>query len=68
MLDYICRYRKYYPGDSREAVLHEIPMQEGYAMISGAMSMDGFLFFSGLQIEGGYIRSEIEKLKKAKKC
>jgi len=43
-------------------------MQEGYAMISGAMSMDGFLLFSGLQIEGGYIRSEIEKLKKAKKC
>ena len=43
-------------------------MQEGYAMISGAMSMDGFLLFSGLQIEGGYIRTEIERLTKGKKC
>lgn len=39
-------------------------MEEGYAMIAGAMSMDGFLLFSGLKMEGGYVRQEIEKLLK----
>jgi hypothetical protein len=38
-------------------------MAEGYAMIAGAMSMDGFLLFSGVTIsDGGYIRIEKERL------
>ena len=37
-------------------------MQEGYAMIAGAMSMDGWLQFSGVKIEGGYIADEVKKL------
>jgi len=40
-------------------------MAEGYAMIAGAMSMDGWLAFSGIEIaDGGYIGQEIAKLLK----
>lgn len=40
-------------------------MAEGYAMIAGAMSMDGWLQFSGVEIaDGGYIGAEITKLMK----
>ncbi len=41
-------------------------MELGYCMISGAMSMDGWLQFSGIKVDG-YIRSEFEKLMKEKK-
>ena len=38
-------------------------MAEGYAMIAGAMSMDGWLAFSGIEIaDGGYIGQHIKKL------
>ena len=41
-------------------------MMEGYAMVAAAMSMDGFLNFSGVQIaDGGYIGEEVKKLMKA---
>jgi hypothetical protein len=42
-------------------VIFEIPMEEGWCMIAAAMSMDGWLAFSGVRIEG-YLKSEIEKL------
>jgi hypothetical protein len=40
-------------------------MSEGYAMIAGAMSMDGWLQFSGVGIsDGGFVRQEVESLTK----
>jgi hypothetical protein len=43
-------------------------MQEGYAMIAAAMTMDGWLQFSGVSIsDGGYLRSEVEKIMSEKK-
>lgn len=40
-------------------------MHEGYAMITGAMSMDGFLKFSGISIaDGAYIKQEVQRMKK----
>jgi hypothetical protein len=40
-------------------------MQEGYAMIAGAMSLDGWLQFSGIGIaDGGYIKQEVQRMKK----
>jgi len=42
-------------------------MVEGYAMIAGGMSLDGFLQFSGVTIaDGGYIKQEIDKMLKNK--
>ena len=41
-------------------------MEEGYAMIHGAMSMDGWLNFSGVQVEG-FIKQEVERMAKEKK-
>ena len=41
-------------------------MALGYALIAGAMSMDGWLQFSGVKIEG-FIKSEIAKQMKEKK-
>ena len=65
MLEYVCLYRKYYPADSRKDVWCHIAMQEGYAMIAGAMSHDGFLQFCGVEIaDGGYIGEELKKLSK----
>jgi len=46
--------------------MDEMPMELGYALIAGAMSMDGWLSFSGVKVEG-YIKSECEKLMKEKK-
>jgi hypothetical protein len=67
-LEYIARYRKYYPADSREDVWCEIAMAEGYAMIAAAMSLDSWLQFSGISIsDGAYLRQEVERIMKAKK-
>ena len=42
-------------------------MQQGYALIASAMSMDGFLQFSGVAIaDGAFIKQEVEKLIKKK--
>jgi hypothetical protein len=41
-------------------------MEEGYAMIHGAMSLDGWLSFSGVQVEG-FIKGEIDRMMKNKK-
>jgi hypothetical protein len=61
--NYICRYRKYYPAESREEVWCEVPMHEGYLMIAGAMSLDGFLLFSGVVMaDGGYVRQETDSI------
>jgi len=40
-------------------------MEEGYALIHGAMSMDGWLQFSGVQVEG-FIKGEVERMTKKK--
>jgi hypothetical protein len=38
-------------------------MSEGYAEIAGAMSLDGWLQFSGVVMQdGGYLKTEAEKL------
>ena len=43
-------------------------MEEGYAYIAGAMSMDGFLQFSGIEIaDGAYVRQESDKILKSSK-
>ena len=41
-------------------------MEEGYALIAVAMSLDGWLNFSGVRIEG-FIKSEVDRLMKEKK-
>jgi hypothetical protein len=41
-------------------------MNEGYAMIVGAMMMDGWLQFSQVTMNGGYIAQEVERLMKQK--
>jgi hypothetical protein len=42
-------------------------MSEGYAMIAGAMSLDGWLQFSGIGIaDGAYVRQEMDKILSAK--
>lgn len=63
---YVGQYRKYYPSETRQQVWEEISMEEGYAMIAVAMSLDGWLAFSGVKVEG-FIKSEVEKLMKEKK-
>lgn len=41
----------------------EIPMIEGYAMITGAMNYDGWLQFSGVTMkDGGYVKQEVERI------
>lgn len=43
-------------------------MEEGYAMIAGGMSMDGWLQFTGVALaDGGFIRQELEKILDRKK-
>lgn len=38
-------------------------MSEGYAEIAGAMSLDGWLQFSGVMMaDGGYIGGEVTKI------
>ena len=40
-------------------------MSEGYAMIAGAMSLDGWLQFSGVgMVDGGYIKTEVDRMSK----
>lgn len=42
-------------------------MHEGYLMIAGAMSLDGWLQFSGISIsDGAYLRQEVESMMKSK--
>lgn len=42
-------------------------MEEGYAMIAGAMELDGWLNFSGVTMaDGGFIRQEIDRMMKKK--
>jgi hypothetical protein len=67
LLSYIGRYRKYYPADSRGDVWDEIPMSEGFAMIATAMSLDGWLQFAGVAIDGGYVKGELDRILKDKK-
>lgn len=68
MTEYVCRYRKYYGADSWDYIWSELPMQEGYAYIAGAMSMDGWLQFSGVGIaDGGFIRGEVDRIMKENK-
>jgi hypothetical protein len=43
-------------------------MAEGYAMIAGAMSLDGWLQFSGISIaDGAYLKQEVDRIMKSKK-
>ena len=66
-MEYVARYRKYYPADSREDVWCEIAMAEGYAMIAAAMTLDGWLNFSGVAIaDGAFIKQECDRLIKKK--
>jgi hypothetical protein len=63
----VCQYRKYFPADSRKEVWCKVTMSEGYAMIAGAMSLDGWLQFSGIGIaDGAYVRQEMDKILSAK--
>jgi hypothetical protein len=63
LLDYVCKYRHYYPSDSWEFIWCELPMKEGYCYISGGMQNDSWLQFSGVSIsDGGYIRQELDKI------
>ena len=41
-------------------------MERGYALIAAAMQFDGWLSFSGVSLDGGYIAGEIERMMKAK--
>jgi len=42
-------------------------MARGYAYIASGMSMDGFLQFSGVKMERGYVYEEYQKLVARKK-
>jgi hypothetical protein len=43
-------------------------MAEGYAMIAGAMNLDGWLAFSGVTIaDGGFIKQECERIERRRK-
>ena len=46
--------------------MDEMPMELGYALIAGAMSMDGWLQFSGVKVDG-YIKGEVDRMMKEKK-
>jgi len=35
-------------------------MDQGYAYIAGAMSMDGWLAFAGIRMEDGFVRDEMK--------
>jgi hypothetical protein len=38
-------------------------MAEGYVYIAGAMSMDGWMQFSGVTIaDGGYVKTEVDRI------
>ena len=68
MLEYVARLLKYYPSLGYDRVWFKFPMAKGYALIGAAMQFDGFLAFSGVKMEGGYLRQELEKLMKGNKC
>ena len=65
-MSYVGQYRHYF-NDSRRDVWCKIPISEGYAEIAVAMSLDGWLQFSGVVMaDGGYIRQEVDRLMKEK--
>lgn len=41
-------------------------MERGYALIAAAMQFDGWLQFSGVMLDGGFIRQEVERIMKEK--
>ena len=42
-----------------------MPMAQGYALIAGAMTMDGWLGFSGIAMsDGGFIGDEVRRMMK----
>lgn len=64
-MSYICQYRKFYPADSRAEVWDEIPMEEGYAMITGGIMLDSW---GGRKLaDGGYIAQECDAILKKRK-
>jgi hypothetical protein len=66
---YIGQYRKYHPAETRRDVWCKIPICEGYVEIAVAMSLDGWLQFSGITLaDGGYIRQEMDKILSKPKC
>ena len=65
LLDYVARLLKYYPQMGYEKVWFRFPMAKGYALIAAAALNDGWLQFSGIELaDGGYIRQEMDKIKK----
>lgn len=65
----MARLLKYYPALGYDRVWFRFPMAKGYALIAAAMQLDGFLQFSEIKMsDGGYLRQEVEKLMRAKKC
>jgi hypothetical protein len=64
----MARMLKYYPALGYDRIWSKFPMSKGYALIAAAMSMDGWLQFSGVEIaDGGYVRGEVQNLMKKKK-
>lgn len=63
--EYITRLVKSYPAFTRQFVLDELPMIEGWLWYAQAITMDGWLSFNGVRIvSDGYIKQQTELLVK----
>ncbi|MDE2097607.1 MAG: hypothetical protein KGL39_10200 [Patescibacteria group bacterium] len=61
--DYTTRLVATYPSFTRDFVLYELPMIEGFAWLAAAIEMNGWLGFCGIKRSGkGYVGIESERL------
>ena len=61
--DYVTRLVKTYPSFTRDFVMDELCMAEGWAWYAAAMELDGWLSFCGIQrVSDGYIRQQVNLL------
>ena len=67
LADYSCRLVKVYPSFTRQFVMDELPMVEGWIWHSFAFSDDPAHKFAGVRTDRGYVKMEAEKLIKQAK-
>jgi len=62
--DYLARLCRTYPSFSRDYVLFDLDMSEGWMWYSMAIEQDGWLQFSGVKRSSkGYVGQEIDLLR-----
>ena len=64
LVDYVARLVHWYPSFTRDFVMDELPMAEGWIWFSAAYLDDPMHKFSGVKLKGGYIAQERDELVK----